>query len=47
MIDLTIKDQTQKSVLEHLEKTEELLGRVASKLSGCKKDAKIYAMPSL
>ena len=47
MIDLTIKDQTQKSVLEHLEKTEELLGRVASKLSGCKKDAKIYAMPDL
>lgn len=47
MINLTINDETQKSILEHLQKTEDLLSKVASKLSNKNKKASIYAMPDL
>lgn len=47
MIDLTINDLTQENIREHLDKTEKLLSKVASKLSNNKKSATIYAMPDL
>ena len=47
MINLTINDSTQKNILQHLEVTETLLGKVASKLSNCDKRATIYSMPDL
>lgn len=47
MIDLTLNDLTQENILEHLKKTEELLSKVASKLSNNEKKATIYAMPDL
>lgn len=47
MINLTISDKTQQQILRHLEETEKLLSKVASKLSRKEKSAKIYAMPDL
>ena len=47
MINLTMNDSTQKNILQHLEITEKLLGKVASKLSNCTKKATIYSMPDL
>ncbi|MBO4675607.1 MAG: hypothetical protein J5601_05965, partial [Elusimicrobiaceae bacterium] len=47
MVNLTINDKTQESILEHLQKTEDLLSKVASKLSNKNKKANIYAMPDL
>ena len=47
MVNLTLNDETQQSVLEQLSKTEELLSKVASKLSGKAKKAEIFAMPDL
>lgn len=47
MVNLTLNDETQKCVLEHLVKTEKLLSQVASKLSKKTKEAKIIAMPDL
>ena len=47
MVNLTVNDLTQVNILEHLEVTEELLKKVASKLSKVPKSAKIYAMPDL
>ena len=44
---LTINDYTQKNIITHLEITEKLLKKIASKLSGKEKTAKIYAMPDL
>ena len=40
-------DRTQKYLIEELKTTEELLSKVATKLSGTKKKAEIYAMPDL
>ena len=47
MINYTLNDPTQQMLLPHLEITEELLSRVATKLSGQKKYAEITAMPDL
>ena len=47
MINLTINDLTQENILEHLNKTEKLLSKVATKLSNSEKTATIYAMPDL
>ena len=47
MVNLTLNDETQQSILEQLSKTEELLSKVASKLSGKSKRAEIFAMPDL
>lgn len=47
MIDYTLKDPTQQMLLTHLKITEELLVRVASKLSGKEMFAEITAMPDL
>ena len=47
MINYTLNDPTQQMLLPHLKITEELLSRVATKLSGQKKYAEITAMPDL
>lgn len=47
MINNTLNDPTQKMILPHLKITEELLSRVATKLSGKKMGAEITAMPDL
>lgn len=47
MINKTLNDATQKMLIPHLEITEELLARVATKLSGKKMDVQITAMPDL
>lgn len=47
MKNLTLNDYTQLELLTHLKVTEELLTRVATNLSGCKKTATITAMPDL
>ncbi len=47
MVNLTINDETQQQVLQHLVDTENLLSKIASKLSHQKKKANIYAMPDL
>ena len=47
MVNLTINDLTQRSILQHLEETEKLLSKVASKLSNKPKESNIYAMPDL
>lgn len=47
VLNLTINDETQKKILEHLEITSNLLSQVATKLSNCDKQANIYAMPDL
>lgn len=47
MINYTLNDPTQKMILPHLEITEELLSKVATKLSGKRKKAEITAMPDL
>ena len=47
MINYTLNDPTQQMLLPHLEITEELLSRVATKLSGQKMYAEITAMPDL
>ena len=47
MINYTLNDPTQQMLLPHLKTTEELLSRVATKLSGVKKYAEITAMPDL
>lgn len=47
MKNLTLNDSTQKAILKHLTTTEDLLGLVASKLSGTVKKAYITAMPDL
>lgn len=47
MIDYTLNDPTQQMLIPHLKTTEELLSRVATKLSGVKKYAEITAMPDL
>lgn len=47
MVNLTINDLTQKEIIKHLEETEKLLSKVASKLSNKPKKANIYAMPDL
>ena len=47
MINYTLNDPTQQMLLPHLEITEALLSRVATKLSGRKKFAEITAMPDL
>lgn len=47
MKNLTLNDSTQRELLSHLQITEDLLAKVATKLSGCKKTASITAMPDL
>lgn len=47
MINLTLNDKTQKEIIKHLKVTEMLLSNVATKLSLCKKEALITAMPDL
>ncbi len=47
MINYTLNDPTQQMLIPHLKTTEELLSRVATKLSGVKKYAEITAMPDL
>ena len=47
MVNLTINDMTQTSILRNLEETERLLSKVSSKLSDKEKQANIYAMPDL
>ena len=47
MKNLTLNDPTQKILLGHLKNTENLLARVATKLSGKQKSAEIIAMPDL
>ena len=47
MVNLTINDLTQRNILQHLEETEKLLCKVASKLSSKQKNSNIYAMPDL
>lgn len=47
MLNLTINDYTQKIILSHLETTEWLISKVASKLSNANKNANIIAMPDL
>ncbi len=47
MVNLTLNDETQIEILKHLEKTEYLLGKLATKLSGSEQHAEIYAMPDL
>lgn len=47
MINRTLNDPTQQMLLPHLKITEELLSRVATKLSGQKMYAEITAMPDL
>lgn len=47
MINLTLNDETQVEILKHLSKTEDLLTRLATKLSGSEQAAEIYAMPDL
>lgn len=47
MVNLTINDMTQTSILHNLEETERLLSKVSSKLSDKEKQANIYAMPDL
>lgn len=47
MIDLTLHDETQKEILKHLEITEKLLSTATTKLSHCRKEAKIVALPDL
>lgn len=47
MKNLTLNDSTQQELLPHLQITEDLLAKVATKLSGCKKTASITAMPDL
>lgn len=47
MINYTLNDSTQQMLIPHLKTTEELLSRVATKLSGVKKYAEITAMPDL
>ena len=47
MKNYTLNDSTQQMLLPHLKITEELLSRVATKLSGQKKYAQITAMPDL
>ncbi len=47
MKNLTLNDPTQRELLSHLQITENLLAKVGTKLSGCKKTASITAMPDL
>ncbi len=47
MKNLTLNDPTQRELLSHLQITENLLTKVATKLSGCEKTACITAMPDL
>ena len=47
MKNYTLNDPTQQMLLPHLIITEELLARIATKLSGKKMDAEITAMPDL
>lgn len=47
VVNLTINDDTQKMILEHLDGTCKLLSNVGTKLSKEKKEARIYAMPDL
>lgn len=47
MIDLTLKDQTQREILTHLRETERLLEQCATRLSGGERSATITAMPDL
>lgn len=47
VIDFSINDDTQKKIIEHLETTSRLLSKVGTKLSGSKKESRIYAMPDL
>lgn len=44
---LSINDETQQSILPHLEDTEKLISKVTSKLSNSEKQSNIYAMPDL
>jgi hypothetical protein len=47
MKDLTIGDNTQVHLLQHLEITEQLLAKAASFVSGSEQSAQIYLMPDL
>lgn len=47
LIDLTLGDNTQIKILEHLKQTEKLISKVATKLSSGKRECNIYAMPDL
>lgn len=47
MKNLTLNDATQRELFSHLQVTEELLAKVATKLSGHSKSATITAMPDL
>ena len=47
MINHTLNDPTQQMLLPHLKDTEDLLSRIATKLSGKKMFAEITAMPDL
>ena len=47
MVNYTLNDSTQQMLLPHLKITEDLLARVATKLSGRKMSAEITAMPDL
>lgn len=47
MYSLSIQDQTQKCIARFLSRTEQLLARVAAKLSGGEGDAQIICMPDL
>lgn len=44
---LTLNDNTQRQILQHLKDTDQLLAKVSSNLSGVEKVAHIYAMPDL
>ena len=47
MVNLTVNDLTQIEIIHHLEETEKLLSKVASKLSNHPKKSNVYAMPDL
>ena len=47
LINLSLNDDTQKSILQHLETTSRLLSKVGTELSETQKESKIYAMPDL
>lgn len=47
IIDLTLGDNTQTKIMEHLKQTEKLISKVATKLSNGKRECNIYAMPDL